>query len=383
MHFPDFGKPELVYPKLKPAHHPEFRQARSILKLILERDLLLHYPFQKFDHLVDFLREAAIDPKVKEIKINVYRLAKRSQIIHALINAIKNGKEVTVVVELQARFDEENNMYWSTILREHGAKIIYGVPGLKVHSKLIQITRYSGRKEQVIVHIGTGNFHGGTAKLYTDMGLFTARPEITREVKKVFNLLENNIERGTYRSLFVSPFNTRRRFIQLINDEIKNAKKGLPASIDLKLNSLVDSKLIKKLYEASNAGVKIRAIIRGICCLVPGVAKQSEHIQVRSIVGRYLEHTRMMIFHNNDQPHYYISSADWMTRNLDKRIEVTTPILEEKLQKELKEVFEIQWKDNVKARIVDRHQLNRRVPKKENEPPFNSQLALFDFYQSE
>lgn len=383
MHFPDFGKPELVYPKLKPAHHPEFRQARSILKLILERDLLLHYPFQKFDHLVDFLREAAIDPKVKEIKINVYRLAKRSQIIHALINAIKNGKEVTVVVELQARFDEENNMYWSTILREHGAKIIYGVPGLKVHSKLIQITRYSGRKEQVIVHIGTGNFHGGTAKLYTDMGLFTARPEITREVKKVFNLLENNIERGTYRSLFVSPFNTRRRFIQLINDEIKNAKKGLPASIDLKLNSLVDSKLIKKLYEASNAGVKIRAIIRGICCLVPGVAKQSEHIQVRSIVGRYLEHTRMMIFHNNGQPHYYISSADWMTRNLDKRIEVTTPILEEKLQKELKEVFEIQWKDNVKARIVDRHQLNRRVPKKENEPPFNSQLALFDFYQSE
>lgn len=380
MKFPDFGREEFVFPKRPPLQHPGFNNAKSILKSILEKDYLLHYPYQKFDHLVDFLREAAIDPKVKEIKINIYRVASRSQVINALINAVKNGKEVTVVVELQARFDEENNMYWSNVLREHGAKIIYGIPGLKVHSKLIQVTRFSGRREQVIAHIGTGNFHGGTAKIYTDFSLLTAKPEITREVKKIFNLMENNIERGTYRNLLVSPFNTRRKFSALINNEIKNAKKGLPASIDIKINNLVDNKLIAKLYEASNAGVKIRAIIRGVCCLVPGVPEQSENIEIISIVGRYLEHARVIIFHNGGDEQIYISSADWMTRNLDKRIEVTTPILDDEIKAEIRKVFDLQWKDNVKARVVDVHIRNKYVKPQPGEEIVNSQEELYKYY---
>jgi polyphosphate kinase len=382
MKFPDFDRPDFIYPKQSPIEDKEFTNQNSVIKTILEKDVFLHYPYQKFDHLVDLLREAAIDPKVREIKINIYRVAKRSQVINALINAIKNGKLVTVVVELQARFDEENNMYWSNIMREHGAKLIFGVPGLKVHSKLIQITRIDGKKEQLITHVGTGNFNGDTAKLYSDFSLFTAKPEISREVKKVFNLLENNIERGIYRSIFVSPFNTRRKFIELINKEIKNSKKGLPAGIDIKLNSLVDSKLINKLYDASKAGVKIRIIVRGICCLIPGKPSFSENIEVKSIIGRYLEHGRFFIFQNGGTPNYYISSADWMTRNLDKRIEVTAPILDEAIQNEIQDVFDIMWKDNVKARIIDEFQKNKHVRTAEDETPFNAQQELFEYYKS-
>lgn len=382
MKFPDFGRADFIYPKQPPIEDKEFTNQNSVIKTILEKDVFLHYPYQKFDHLVDLLREAAIDPKVREIKINIYRVAKRSQVINALINAIKNGKMVTVVVELQARFDEENNMYWSNIMREHGAKLIYGVPGLKVHSKLIQITRIDGKKEQLITHVGTGNFNGDTAKLYSDFSLFTVKPEISREVKKVFNLLENNIERGIYRSIFVSPFNTRRKFIELINKEIKNSKKGLPASIDIKMNSLVDSKLINKLYDASKAGVKIRIIVRGICCLIPGKPGYSENIEAKSIIGRYLEHGRFFIFQNGGDPKYYISSADWMTRNLDKRIEVTAPILDEAIQREIQDVFDIMWKDNVKARIIDEFQKNKYYRRAEDEELFNSQEKLFEYYQS-
>ena len=381
MKFPDFGRSNFIYPKQNPLEDKEFVHENSVIKTILEKDVFLHYPYQKFDHLVDLLREAAIDPKVREIKVNIYRVARRSQVINALINAIKNGKMVTVVVELQARFDEENNMYWSNIMREHGAKLIFGVPGLKVHSKLIQITRIEGKKEQLITHVGTGNFNGDTAKLYSDFSLFTSKPEISKEVKKVFNLLENNIERGIYKSIFVSPFNTRRKFIELINKEIKNSKKGIPASIDLKLNSLVDSKLINKLYDASKAGVKIRIIVRGICCLIPGKIGLSENIEVKSIIGRYLEHHRFFIFHNEGKPNYYISSADWMTRNLDKRIEVTAPILDEAIQNEIQDVFDIMWRDNVKARIIDEFQRNKYVRPQEKEDLHNSQEELFDYYR--
>jgi polyphosphate kinase len=381
MKFPDFGRSDFIYPKQNPLEDKEFVHENSVIKTILEKDVFLHYPYQKFDHLVDLLREAAIDPKVREIKINIYRVARRSQVINALINAIKNGKMVTVVVELQARFDEENNMYWSNIMREHGAKLIFGVPGLKVHSKLIQITRVEGKKEQLITHVGTGNFNGDTAKLYSDFSLFTSKPEVSKEVKKVFNLLENNIERGIYKSIFVSPFNTRRKFIELINKEIKNSKKGIPASIDLKLNSLVDSKLINKLYDASKAGVKIRIIVRGICCLIPGKIGLSENIEVKSIIGRYLEHHRFFIFHNEGKPNYYISSADWMTRNLDKRIEVTAPILDEAIQNEIQDVFDIMWRDNVKARIIDEFQRNKYVRPQEGEDLHNSQEELFEYYR--
>tara|TARA_B100000508_G_scaffold137355_1_gene131603 strand:+ start:121906 stop:123969 length:2064 start_codon:yes stop_codon:yes gene_type:complete len=381
MKFPSFGNSDLVFDSQPSAESPDFKNTTSVLKRVLKEDVLLHYPYQKFDHLVDLLREAAIDPKVKEIKINIYRVAKRSQVINALINAIKNGKLVTVVVELQARFDEENNMYWSNIMREHGAKLIYGIPGLKVHAKLIQITRVSGRKEQLITHVGTGNFHGGTAKVYTDFSLLTARSEVAGEVKKVFNLLENNIERATYRHLFVSPFNTRRKFSGLINQEIKNAKKGLPASIDIKLNNLVDNSLINKLCEAASLGVKIRIIVRGICCLNPEQKRLKGNIEIISIVGRYLEHARFFIFHNNGQAKYFISSADWMTRNLDKRIEVTAPIVSKKIQEELKFIFETQWSDNVKARRIDADQRNRFVETKKGEKRLNSQEELYDHYK--
>jgi polyphosphate kinase len=381
MSFPSFGNSSFVFNPQPPVDSTDFKGAGSIIKKILEDDVLLHYPYQKFDHLVDFLREAAIDPKVKEIKINIYRIAERSQVINALINAIKNGKRVTVVFELQARFDEENNMYWSNTMREHGARIIYGVPGLKVHAKLIQVTRKSGKSEQLITHVGTGNFHGGTAKIYTDFSLFIARPEVSKEVKKVFNLLENNIERGTYRNLFVSPFNTRRRFTTLIQDEMKNAKKGLPASIDIKLNSLVDNYLIKKLCDAATAGVKIRIIVRGICCLNPSLKKLNGNIEIISIVGRYLEHARFFIFSNNNNPKYYLSSADWMTRNLDKRIEVSVPILSSAIQEELKFVFDLQWSDNAKARILDDEQQNRFKGQKENEERVDSQRMLYEHYK--
>ncbi|MEX1191210.1 MAG: polyphosphate kinase 1 [Brumimicrobium sp.] len=380
MRFPDFGRPELLYPSHVPLEDPEMKNQTSIIKTILEKDVFLHYPYQKFDHLVDFLREAAIDPKVTEIKISIYRVAKRSQVINALINAIKNGKFVTVVVELQARFDEENNMYWSNILREHGAKVIYGIPGLKVHSKIVQVTRLNGKTEQYLAHIGTGNFNGDTAKIYADFSLFTSRPEITKEIKKVFNLLENNIQRGIYKNIFVSPLNTRRKFIELINQEILNAKRGLDARIEIKLNNLVDSKLINKLYDASKSGVKIKIILRGICCLIPQKKGLSENIEVISIVGRYLEHGRFFIFHNNGKPKYFISSADWMTRNLDKRIEVTTPIFNEKIQSEIRNVFDIMWKDNVKARIIDEFQKNKYVNSEEGEEPWNAQQKLIEYY---
>jgi polyphosphate kinase len=381
MDFPDFGRSDFIYPKQPPTQDKAFASQNSIIKTILKNDVCLHYPYQKFDHLVDLLREAAIDPKVREIKATIYRVAKRSQVLHALINAIKNGKMVTVVFELQARFDEENNMYWANIMREHGAKIIYGVPGLKVHSKLIQITRIDRKKEQLITHVGTGNFNGGTAKLYSDFSLFTAKPEISMEVKKVFNLLENNIERGTYKNIFVSPFNTRRKFIELINNEIKNSKKGIPASIDIKLNNLIDAKLINKLYDASKAGVKIRIIVRGICCLIPGKPGFSENIEAKSIIGRYLEHGRFYIFHNGGTPKYYISSADWMTRNLDKRIEVTAPILDEAIQSKIKDVFDIMWRDNVKARIIDEFQKNKYIKREDNEVLHNSQVELFAYHK--
>ena len=380
INFPDFGNSNFIYPIRKSSTHKDLGSYDSFLKTVLSKDIFLHFPYQKFDHLVSFLREAAIDTKVTSIKITIYRVAKQSKIMNALINALRNGKEVTVVIELKARFDEENNMYWSNILRNHGAKIIYGVPGFKVHAKLIQVTRKLGKKEELLVHIGTGNFHDDNAKIYTDFSLFTSKREISKEVNKVFNFLENNIERTQYRTLIVSPFNTRRRFIKLINAEIKNATKGNPAKIEIKMNNLVDLKLINKLYEASQAGVKIKLIIRGMCCLRAGVEGLSDNIEAISIVGRYLEHGRFIIFHNNGDPLYYLSSSDWMTRNFDKRIEVTCPILDESIKKEVREIFDIQWSDSLKARLLDENQTNKYKVSKSKK--INAQDKLFERYKN-
>jgi polyphosphate kinase len=380
MSFPSFEHPEFLFPAQPPVNHPDLEGQKSLIKTILAKDILLHFPYQRFDYVVDVLREAAIDPKVTSIKINVYRVATHSQIMNALMSAVLNGKNVTVVLELQARFDEENNVFWANNLRENGAKVIYGVQDLKVHSKLMQITRISNRQEQLITYVGTGNFNEKTALIYSDISLLTANIAISREVKKVFRLLENNLDRGIFKELIVSPFNTRRKFNALIDQEIAFAKKDLPAFIRIKINNLTDPKLIDKLYEASQAGVKIQMIIRGICGLVPGVKGMSENIKVISLVDRYLEHARFFIFRNNGNPIYYISSADWMERNLDKRIEVACPIVDHKIQLEIDTVFNYQWKGSVKVREIRKDLKNTyRRPKAK---PFHAQVELYNYYKN-
>lgn len=378
--FPDFERPDFLYESRPPLAHPELEDQRSLLKVILNKDVMLHFPYQRFDYVVDMIREAAIDPKVVSIKINVYRVAYQSQVMNALMNAVSNGKDVTVVMELQARFDEANNLYWANRLKENGAKVLYGLPDLKIHSKLIQIIRNTKGKEQFITYIGTGNFNEKTAKIYGDLGLFTSSTSISKEVKKVFHLIENHFNRGLFRQLMVSPFNTRRKIINLIDNEISFSKKKKNSFIRLKMNNLVDSEMIEKLYEASNAGVKIELIIRGVSCIVPGVKKQSENIKVISIVDRYLEHARFMIFGNGGKPLYFLTSADWMERNLDKRIEVGCPITTTKLQKELDVIFDYQWRGNNKARIIDSKQRNIYRSKGKNES-FHYQEEMYNYYR--
>jgi polyphosphate kinase len=378
--FPSFGHSEFKFIEQIPCIHPELEHVKSLIETIADKDILLHFPYQRFDYIVDTLREAAIDPTVKSIKINVYRVAKQSQIMNALIAAINNGKKVTVFLELQARFDEENNLNWANKLKEHGAKVLFGMQHFKVHSKLMQIARQINGKEQLISYIGTGNFNERTSLIYGDLGLLTANPTLGNEVKKVFRLLENNMDRGIYRELLVSPMNTRRKLIALIDKEIKFAEKKQKATIKIKLNNLTDPKIIDKLYRASQAGVKIDMIIRGVCCLIPGVKDLSENIRVISIVGRYLEHARFFIFENDKNPSYFISSADWMERNFDKRIEVGCPIYDKSIQKELEFIFEQQWNDTVNARHVCKDQKNTFIHSK-SDKPFNSQLALFNYYE--
>ena len=379
MRFPDFSNPDFRFKNQQPVAHPALKSVSSLIQTILKQDVLLHFPYQQFDHIVDLLREASLDAKVKEIKINIYRVAKNSEVMNALLACIFNGKQVTVVFELQARFDEENNLWWSNRLKDFGANVIYGLQNLKVHSKLLQIRRIHDGKSQLITYVGTGNFNEGTATVYTDLALLTANKEISNEVSRVFGLLENNLERHTFRHLMVSPFNTRRKLLALIEREIKFAKAKKPASIKIKINNLTDVKLIEKLYAASKAGVQIEMIIRGICCLKPGVKGLSENITAISIVDRYLEHTRFIIFGNNGATETYISSADWMERNLDQRIEVGTKILDPKIQQEIALIFEYQWKGSVKARSISANYKN--LYSKRDLPPFHAQQELYNYYK--
>ncbi len=380
MRFPDFNNPDFLFKNQPPNDHPKLKNVQSIINVIENEDILLHFPYQRFEHVVDLLREAAIDPKVRSIKINIYRVARNSDVMKALLAAVFNGKEVTVVMELQARFDEENNLYWSDRLKEFGARVIYGVPGLKVHSKLLQITRISGKKEQFISYIGTGNVNERTSTIYTDVALLTANREIALEVNRVFRLIENNLERGTYKHLLVSPFNARRRLFSLIDREISHVKKGQTGAFRMKLNNLTDKKIIEKLYEASKQGVKIQLIIRGICCLKPGVKGLSENIEVISIVDRYLEHARFFIFENAGKPEYIITSADLMERNLDNRVEVGVFVKSNEIQDELNRIFDFQWKGSVKARLISSDSKTRY--RKRNLPPFHAQQELYSHYQS-
>ena len=352
MGFPDFGRSDLVHPPQPPITHPKLKKAPSVMRAISDGDVLVHCPYHKFVHVVDFLREAAIDPHVTAIQINLYRVAKNSQVINALVNAARNGKRVEVVVELAARFDEKHNLKVANMLQDAGAVVRIGVPNLKVHCKVILVTRRKQGKVTRFGHIGTGNFHERNAGVYEDLSLFTANPKITGELAKLFDFFENSFERKVYRNLFVSPFSTRRRFSKLIDGEIARAEKGEEAWMDIKLNNIVDLGMVDKLYHASQAGVRIRMVVRGICAVRPGVSGLSENIEVRSIVGRYLEHSRFMRFCNGGKPLTYLSSADWMTRNLDRRVEVTTPVLDADLANDLRMHFERMWQDNTYARRI-------------------------------
>jgi polyphosphate kinase len=381
MKFPDLGLKELSYPGRHPVNHPDLPDGVSLFKVIRSKDIMLHYPYQSFRHIIDLLREASIDPKVISIRTTLYRAARNSNVMNALINAVKNGKEVTVVVELQARFDEENNIYWANRLQEEGARVIFGVPGLKVHSKLVLIERREESKNVRYAHIGTGNFNEQTAKVYSDKSLLTSDPRITSEVEQLFTFFSDNLKTGSFRHLLVAPFNMRKKFLQLINTEIENARKKKKSGITIKMNSLTDPELIRKLYEASNAGVPIKLIIRGICSLVTETEGFSQNIEAVSIVGRYLEHARVFIFCNGGEEKYFISSADWMIRNLDHRSEVAVPIYSKEIQKEMRDVIQLQLNDNTKARILNRRQDNRTRAKTGN-GRFVSQDEIFKYFSN-
>jgi polyphosphate kinase len=380
LQFPDFNRKDLLFAPQPPHPHAFLESGHQILERIQERDVFLHFPYQKFDYIIDVLREAAIDPLVSEIKINVYRLAPDSQIMRALIAAIYNRKQVVVVMELQARFDEENNLQWSNQLKEHGAKVIYGAPNLKVHSKLLYIKRQDKGKDLSIAYVGTGNFNERTSKIYTDFALLTAEKRVVTEVSKVFKLLENNMERVSFRHLMVSPINYRRKIVQLIDKEILLAKTKKPAFIRIKLNNLTDRQMIEKLIEASMAGVRVEMIVRGICCLKTDL-KKNPNLTVISIVDRYLEHARCMVFGNDGNPLFYIGSADLMERNLDFRIEVATPIFDPRIQAEITEIFDFQWRGTVKSRWITSDMKNEY--RRTEGPPFHAQRNLYAKYTPE
>ena len=379
MSFPSLGRTDLTYAPIHPLPVKGLTSEESLLKKIAEKDYLQFTPYHTFSNIIWFLREAALDPKVKSVKITIYRLAKNSQVVNSLINAVKNGKKVTVQIELQARFDEESNIRYAEQLKAEGVKLIFGVRGLKVHSKICVIEREEGKGIKRYGFISTGNFNESTAKVYTDYTLFTANQDILKEVNKVFNFFETNYNIQKYKHLIVSPHYTKKILKQLIDEEIKNAKAGKEAYIKLKMNNITSYKMIDKLYEASRAGVKIQMIVRGICCLVPGIEGMSENIEVISIVDKFLEHPRLFIFGNNGNPKVYISSADWMTRNISFRVEVGCPIYDETIKQELIDTFEISWADNVKARVIDQAQDNHY--RLHTLPAQRSQVALYEYYQ--
>jgi polyphosphate kinase len=361
MNFPNLGRKKFYYEPMVPVSHRDIQSGKSILSAIKKKDIMLFFPYHPFDHFIDLLREASIDPYVTGIQITLYRLARNSSVINALLNAVRNGKNVTTVVELQARFDEEANILWGNKLMEEGVKVIYGVPGLKVHSKLCLITRVKNEVIQRYAAIGTGNFNEDTAKIYTDHLLLTTNKKITNEVFKAFNFFNVNYKKDNFYHLVLSPFFLRNKISLLIENEIKNARSEKKAFIYLKLNNLTDNEIINHLYEASKSGVTVRLIIRGMISLVPGLKDISENIKAIGIVDRFLEHTRFMIFCNGGDEECFISSADLMTRNIEHRIEVTCPIFDKSIKSEIRRIFEIQWADNVKARLFDENQSNKFV----------------------
>lgn len=379
--FPNVGRKHLVNKPLPALKCREFRDSPSSFDAIRRRDILLYFPYHSFSHVTEFVRQASFDPAVVSIKMNVYRVASLSRIIYSLMDAASNGKKVTVIIELRARFDEAANIEWAKTMTDAGINVEFGVPNLKVHSKLCLVTRREGSQLVQYAHVGTGNFNEKTATIYTDFSLLTANPDITNEVAMVFDFIRQPYLRVKFNHLLVSPLNARRGLYSMIDNEIANARQGLAASLILKINNLVDKGLINRLYGASRAGVKIDIIVRGMCSLVPGVPGVSDNIRAISIVDRHLEHPRVLVFHNNGQPRVFISSADWMTRNLDFRIEVATPVLDPTLKKRIMDILTIQLSDTTKARVLDQTQSNHYV-ERGNRRKIRSQAAIYDYLKA-
>lgn len=381
MNFPQLNRRDLQYERKDPLPIEGLSLEKSIFKVLESKDYLLYTPYHSFSFVIKFLREAALDPEVTTIKITIYRLSKISNVARSLINAAKNGKKVLVQIELQARFDETNNIIYAEQMQAAGVELIFGIPGLKVHSKICVIEKKTQGKKKRYGFISTGNFNEDTAKIYTDYTLFTSNQKILKEVNKVFNFLQVHYKLKKYKHLIVSPHYTKNALVKMINQEIENHKAGLPSGIRLKLNAITNFSMIEKLYEASTAGVPIQMIVRGICCLIPGVKGMSENIEVISVVDRYLEHPRVYHFTNGGTPKIYISSADFMTRNIENRVEVAAPINDKDLQRQITEVFDIIWNDNVKARRLNGPIQNAFI--KNDSAPIRSQFEIFDYYKKE
>ena len=381
MNFPQLHRRDLQYERKDPLPIEGLSLEKSIFKALESKDYLLYTPYHSFSFVIKFLREAALDPEVTTIKITIYRLSKISNVARSLINAAKNGKKVLVQIELQARFDETNNITYAEQMQAAGVELIFGIPGLKVHSKICVIEKKTQGKKKRYGFISTGNFNEDTAKIYTDYTLFTSNQKILKEVNKVFNFLQVHYKLKKYKHLIVSPHYTKNALVKMINQEIENHKAGLPSGIRLKLNAITNFSMIEKLYEASTVGVPIQMIVRGICCLIPGVKGMSENIEVISVVDRYLEHPRVYHFTNGGTPKIYISSADFMTRNIENRVEVAAPIYDTDLQRQITEVFDIIWNDNVKARRLNGPTQNAFI--KNDSTPIRSQFEIFDYYKKE
>ncbi len=379
--FPDIKKTDLKYQSLEPIYLPELDKAKTMFNAIRQKDYMISHPYQPFSYIIRMLREAAIDPNVVSIKMTLYRVAENSNVVNALINAVKNGKKVTVMMELKARFDEEHNIYWSNKLKEAGAKVLFTIPSVKVHSKLCLISRKEKNGLKLYAHVGTGNYNGDTAKVYCDHSVLTADVRITSEINKVFNLIEDyKPEKYRFRHILVAPINLRSSILRMIDAEISNAKSGKPAYIIMKMNALVDVEIIQKLYEAGKAGVKINLIVRSILCMSPGVKGLSENISAISIVDKYLEHARVYIFANGGKEKMFMGSADMMTRNLDSRVEVVFPVYSKHVQEEVMAMINIQLSDNTKARILDEFQINEYKPS--SLPKIRSQAEFYNYLKN-
>lgn len=378
--FPDpTNNKDLHFEELPPLKHEVLHKSKDYFKAIAKKDQALHFPYMSFSYVEEFLEQAARDEQVTDISISLYRVADESRLTSSLLEALDNGKKVTVFVEAKARFDERNNIIWGRKFEEKGANVIYSYPKVKVHSKIMLICRQEGDTSMRYAYIGTGNFNSETARIYCDHAIFTANKYITKELQRLFKVLEGELIIPREKNLLISPFSTRQKFIKLIYNEIENARAGKKARITAKMNSLEDQEMIELLYKASQAGVQIRMLIRGFTCLIPGVKGLSENIYITSVIDRFLEHGRIYIFENGGDELMFYGSADWMNRNLDRRIEVISPIMDEDIKQEFREILEIQLKDNVKARIQDSEESNTYIKAAKEEKPVRSQYEIYNY----